>query len=52
MEKEGYDPNHPIRIYMNGVFDILHYGHMRSFEKLKKMFPYVCVFNNWSVFRL
>ena len=41
MEKEGYDPNYPIRIYMNGVFDILHYGHMRSFEKLKKMFPYV-----------
>ena len=41
MEKEGQDPNHPVRIYINGVFDCFHYGHAKVLEQCKKMFPYV-----------
>ena len=41
MEKEGYDPNHPVKIYTDGVFDCFHYGHAKVLEQCKKMFPYV-----------
>lgn len=27
------------RIYVDGVFDLLHLGHMRLFEQIKKKFP-------------
>ena len=41
MIKEGEDPNNPVRILTEGVFDCFHYGHARLFEQCKKMFKYV-----------
>ena len=41
MSKEGQDPQHPVHIYTDGVFDCFHYGHAKVLEQCKKMFPYV-----------
>ena len=41
MSKEGHDPQHPVHIYTDGVFDCFHYGHAKVLEQCKKMFPYV-----------
>lgn len=42
MEKHiGTDPNNPVRLYVEGMFDLPHYGHMRLFEQVKKKFPHV-----------
>ncbi|KAL8437963.1 hypothetical protein ACSSS7_000533 [Eimeria intestinalis] len=38
---EGDDPNKPVRIYTDGVYDLLHLGHMRQLEQAKKMFKHV-----------
>jgi len=38
---DGNDPNNPVRIYMDGVFDGFHYGHARLFKQGKDKFKYV-----------
>lgn len=38
---DGSDPKNPIKIYSDGVFDCMHIGHARLFEKIKKFFPHV-----------
>ena len=39
--EEGEDPNNPVRILTEGVFDCFHYGHARLLEQCKKMFKHV-----------
>lgn len=38
---DGNDPNNPVRIYMDGVFDGFHYGHARLLKQGKDKFKHV-----------
>lgn len=33
----------PLRIYLDGVFDLTHFGHYRLFKQIKDKFPNSCV---------
>jgi cytidyltransferase-like protein len=38
---KGNDPNNPVRIYCDGVFDMFHIGHAKVLEQAKKMYKHV-----------
>ena len=38
---DGNDPNNPVRVYADGVFDMYHIGHARVLEQAKKLFKHV-----------
>jgi len=40
---DGTDPNFPVKIYTDGVFDCFHYGHALLLKGVKEMYPYVYV---------
>jgi choline-phosphate cytidylyltransferase len=37
---DGNDPNNPVRVYADGVFDMYHIGHARVLEQAKKLFKH------------
>lgn len=40
-QPDGTDPNNPVRIYADGVFDMYHIGHAKVLEQAKKLYPHV-----------
>ena len=37
---DGSDPNNPVRVYCDGVFDMFHLGHCLMLQEAKKMFKH------------
>lgn len=37
---DGNDPNNPVRVYADGVFDMYHIGHAKVLEQAKKLFKH------------
>ena len=42
-DEEDNDKNREIRIWMDGAFDMMHYGHMNAFRQGKALGTYLIV---------
>lgn len=43
LDQEGDEPKKQIRIWMDGAFDMMHYGHMNAFRQGKSLGTYLVV---------
>ena len=43
MEEHAKKPKEQIRIWMDGAFDMMHYGHMNAFRQAKALGTYLVV---------